>query len=126
MAACIPAQPPPNLDATPGAAAVITRDTYRSDLFSVRYPEGWRAITSPAGAPPSVTFAAPGNCPLIVVSSAPVEQPPTCEGKGVRNETRTVMRGGHSFTLAGSTTGALQAEYDAAMQRIEESLESVS
>lgn len=125
-AACIPAQPPPNLGATPGAAVVVTGDTYRSGAFSVRYPEGWRAITSPAGAPPSVTFAAPGNCPIIMVSSAPVEQPPACEGEGVRNETRTVERGGHSFSIAGSATDALADVYSAALARIEASLEAAS
>jgi len=53
LAACTPAQPPPSLSATPGAAVVVTRDTYRNDLFSVEYPSGWRVVTSPAGAPPA-------------------------------------------------------------------------
>ena len=34
FSACIPAGAPPSLSATPGAAAVVTRDTYRNDLFS--------------------------------------------------------------------------------------------
>src|ERR1700690_2121838 len=53
FAACIPASPPTDLGATPGASAIITRDSYSNDLFSVAYPTGWRVITSPAGAPPS-------------------------------------------------------------------------
>ncbi len=122
VSACAPASPPAQLAATPGAAVVITGDTYRSDSFSVSYPAGWRVITSPAGAPPSVTFAAPGDCPLIVVSSAPLDQPPACAASDARSEQRTITRGEHTFIVAGSATAALWDVYRAAADRIATSL----
>lgn len=122
FSACVPAATAPSPDVTSGAAVVVTGDTYRNDVFSVAYPSGWRVITSPAGAPPSVTFAAPGDCPLIVVSSAPLEQPPACADPDARAETRTITRGEHTFTLAGSATAALWDAYLAAADRIASSL----
>jgi hypothetical protein len=41
----------------------------------VYYPAGWRAISSAAGAPPSVIFVAPGEVALIIVGAAPLDVP---------------------------------------------------
>ena len=69
LAACVPARTPPQLAATPGAKVVVSDQEYRTEAFSARYPAGWRAITSPAGEPPFVVFAAPDGCTVIVLSS---------------------------------------------------------
>ena len=39
FSACIPASPPANVSATPGAAAIITQDTYQNDVFRGRVSE---------------------------------------------------------------------------------------
>lgn len=107
--ACIPAQTPPILDATPGAGAVITADTYRSASFSLRYPSGWRVITSQAGASHGVTLVAPGDCALILVSSAPIEQPltsPACAEPDIQTITRSVALENGEIGLAGSAPAA--------------------
>jgi len=105
FSACTPAQTPPILDATPGAAVVVTADTYRSDLFSVRYPAGWRVITSQAGDPPTVTFVSPDNCALIVVSANPLTEPPesnACSDQTVRSAARNLTLGSAQIAVAGS------------------------
>ena len=68
FAACVPAEVPPVLSATAGSAVMVTGRSLRERSFSLTYPTGWRVITSPADAPPSVTLVAPGDCALIVVA----------------------------------------------------------
>ena len=93
FSASIPAEAPPNLSATMGAAVMVTRNRYQNDRFSLEYPTGWRVITSPAGAPPNVTLVAPGNCALIEVSSTPLDRAPdspSCDQPDIRPLLRTV------------------------------------
>jgi hypothetical protein len=127
FAACIPADTAPNRSATPGAGAMITRDTYQNELFSVSYPAGWRVITSPASAPPSVTFVAPGDCALIVVSSAPIDAPPTapaCDQADIQTVDRTVMLDGQQIVVAGSVPASDWDEFVAALDRVAASLKA--
>ena len=129
FAACTPASPPANLDATPGAAAVVTRDTYRNDLFSVEYPAGWRVITSPADAPPSVTFVAPGDCGLVIVSSAPLDSVPTspaCADADFTVDQREVPLGDATVTVAASAPDAEWTALQAVMDRIARSVRVAS
>ena len=124
FSACIPTPSAPNPDTTPGGA-IITRNTYRNDLFSVTYPAGWRAITSPAGAPPSVTFVAPGDCALIVVSSTPIDSPPTapsCDQPDIQVIEREASLDGQQIVIAGSAPGAGWDEFLAALDRVAASL----
>ena len=105
FAACVPAQTPPVLDATPGAAVTVTEDTYRNEIFSVRYPAGWRVITSEAGQTLSVIFAAPDNCALIVVSATMINQPPNspaCDQPNLQTATRNLSLGSAKIFIAGS------------------------
>lgn len=91
FAACVPATPPPNLDATPGAAVVVSEGRYESSSFSAAYPAGWRAITSPAGEPPFVILAAPDNCIVVVLSldERPAPEPAGCDAAEWREATAT-------------------------------------
>lgn len=126
LSACIPAQTPPILSATPGAGVVITDDTYRTETFSLRYPSGWRVITSQAGVPPNVTLVEPGDCALILVSSAPIEQAPTsstCTELDIQTTTRTVTLESGEIALAGS---APVAEWEGFVRAFERVIESVS
>jgi len=92
LAACVPARTPPQLAATPGAAVVVSDQVYRTAVFSARYPSGWRAITSPAGAPPFVVFAAPDNCTVIVLSLdlRPAPDAAGCESAAWREAAETI------------------------------------
>ena len=129
LAACIPAATPANIAATPGEAAVITRDTYQNDVFRVVYPTGWRVITSPAGAPPSVTFVAPGNCALIIVASDSAPQSltsPSCAQPDIKTSTKTVTLSSHQITIAGSAPSAGWDDFVNALDRIAASLKAAS
>lgn len=75
IAGCVPATPPPHLANTPGAPVIIDGDWVITSAFRVRALADWRIILGAASAPPSVTFAAPDNCALIVVSAAPIDPP---------------------------------------------------
>lgn len=70
LAGCIPPTLPPQLDDTPGPTVMVTEHVYDAGIFRVRYPDGWRVITSEAGAPPSVIFAAPGDDGILFQISA--------------------------------------------------------
>lgn len=72
-AACIPAETPAVLLNTPGPPVTITGDQVITTTFAVRYPSGWRVITSEASAPPTVTLVAPDDCTIIVVSVGSID-----------------------------------------------------
>ena len=72
LAACAPYQPPALLSATAGPAVQIADGRFTSAAFSLRVPPGWRAITPPAGAPPSVILAGEG-CQLILVGAGALD-----------------------------------------------------
>jgi hypothetical protein len=125
VSACIPAQTPPILDATPAAGVSVTDDSYRSEAFSLRYPSGWRVITSQAGAPPSVTLVAPGDCALIVVSSTPIEAPPTssaCAEQDIETISRTITLASGEIALAGSAPAAEWEPFLAAFEQVAASI----
>ncbi|MEO8395334.1 MAG: hypothetical protein ABI700_20230 [Chloroflexota bacterium] len=128
FAACIPASPPANVGATPGAAAIVTQDRYQNDVFSVTYPTGWRVITSPAGAPPSVTFVAPGDCGLVIVTSAPlkdVPHSPACNADFYYTvDKRKISLGDNTITVAASAPDAEWATLHDQMDRIAASLKA--
>ncbi len=104
LAACIPAKTPPQLAATAAPGIVVSGDRYDAGAFRLRFPSGWRAITSPAGAPLSAIFAAPDNCTLIAVSSAPLDapQPSACADRAAtfRRDSRAVTLGSTTVHLA--------------------------
>ena len=59
LAACapiVPATTPPQLAFTPGPPVVVTNRVYETVDFTVRYPSGWRIVTSAADQPTSVVF----------------------------------------------------------------------
>lgn len=76
LAACIPAQTPPQLAHTPGAPVVVAGSRVETTAFAVDAPPGWRIITSPAALPPFIIFAAPDGCALITLAAEPIEPPP--------------------------------------------------
>jgi hypothetical protein len=76
LAGCVPAAPPPHLMNTPGAPVIVDGERVITEAFRARAPAGWRIILGAASAPPTVIFAAPDNCSLIVVSAAPIDAPP--------------------------------------------------
>jgi hypothetical protein len=65
LSACIPANVPANLDDTPGAPVVVFDNIFESAQFVVRYPDGWRVVTSEAQAPLGVIFVAPDEVSTI-------------------------------------------------------------
>lgn len=93
LAACIPAQTPPQLAHTPGAPVVVAGSRVKTTAFAVDAPPGWRIITSPAALPPFIIFAAPDGCALITLAAEPIEppQPANCPTDATpTQQTRTV------------------------------------
>lgn len=54
---------------TLAAPFTITADTYQNEAFSVRYPQGWRVVSSASFAPPSVVFVSPDERQIILIST---------------------------------------------------------
>ncbi|MBC7811200.1 MAG: hypothetical protein H7175_08640 [Burkholderiales bacterium] len=125
FAACVPATEPPQLVFTPGAPIVVTERLYDAGAFSIEYPDGWRVVTGPAEAPPSVVFVAPGDCALIVLSTVPIESPPalaeTC-GE-TRGETRRLLAGEVDVYAAGNV--APIEEWESFVPIFEQMVESI-
>jgi hypothetical protein len=97
VAACVPLQTPPQVQQTPGPAVQITDRAFESEAFSLRYPVGWRVITSAAGDPPYAIFVAPDDAALIVIAteSAPA---PGLEGGSYTVERHIELGAGRTVT----------------------------
>jgi len=108
---------------TPGAPITLDGERYTNTAFSVAIPRGWRVITSPADAPPAVTFAAPDGCTVIHLSTIPADPPvaPNCD-QAVEPFTQTLSLGADTLTLVGSAPADADASLRAAADLITESL----
>lgn len=90
FAGCVPATVPPQLDATPGPAVVVTDQEYDAGAFKVRYPAGWRVISSAATSTATVLFAAPDHTAIMLFGVDAVEAPmPETDGQ-IRTEIRQI------------------------------------
>jgi len=69
--ACIPAEEPAQLAATPGPPVIVTYNTYTSQAFQTWYPPDWRVVSSAAFAEPWVVFANADDSAFIVVATNP-------------------------------------------------------
>ena len=104
LAACTPADTPDQLHFTPGAPIVVTQNTFATENFSLRYPDGWRIVTGPADAPQVFTFVSPDNCAIILVAVG-VTQPinsPDCADVDFQTTRREITLGNRLLTVAGS------------------------
>ena len=104
LAACTPAETPEQLTFTPGAPIVVTQNTFTTDDFSLRYPDGWRIVTGPADAPQVFTFVSPDNCAIILVAVG-VTQPinsPDCPDADFQTTRREITLDNTLLTVAGS------------------------
>jgi hypothetical protein len=112
---------PPQLSHTPGAPVRFANGVYDAGVFTVRPPEGWRVITSPAASAPFVIFAAPDNCALILVAVEPMDAPPSaaCPETDFRSETRTP----DDLYLVGLAPAAQWDDFAAVLERAAESAE---
>jgi hypothetical protein len=104
ITACSPAEVPEHLQFTPGAPIVVTQNTFATDDFSLRYPDGWRIVTGPADAPQVSTFVSPDNCAIILVaigSAQPVTSP-DCLDAVFQTTRREITLDNLRLTVAGS------------------------
>ena len=95
LSACVPAQVPPQLAHTPGPPITITEDTITTDVFTVRYPRGWRVVKlSIAGAPPWLAFISEDDTLRIEVRAEPFddETAPLLEETVVESGVRIYLR----------------------------------
>ena len=124
LAGCVPMQTQaPTL--RDEAGFVIAGDVYRSALFDVKIPEGWRIVTSESNTPPSLMMVAPDDCALIQVSSTPLENAPispTCEG-AVRSEIETVQHGASTLYIGASAPAEAWAGFVTVLEGVRESVE---
>ena len=123
-AGCIPVEKPPQLTFTPGAAFVVTGETFDAGVFHVQYPADWRVITGQASAPPSVIFAAPEDQALMMLAVGAIESPPVLNTDvETRSETRSLE---HDDLMLTAYLTAPVAEWDRYVQVFETVLASVS
>ena len=89
--ACVPAIVPPQLTYTPGPTVRLSDLVYESAQFRVRYPPGWRVITSAASSTATVIFAAAEGDALIMVGADLTEAPQPAGYDGpIRSERREI------------------------------------
>lgn len=91
LGACIPAQTPPQLAATPGPAFTVTADRFTNAAFSVARPPGWRVISPGAAAAPGVIFVAPDDRALIFLTTDPQATPPQPPSDSPLREARATV-----------------------------------
>jgi hypothetical protein len=123
LAGCVPAKVPPQLAATPGAAVVITEQEYDAGAFKVRYPAGWRVITSAATSPTTVIFAAPDNAAIMLFGVDATEAPMLENDAQIRTETRqiTLENGLHVTAILNAPADA----WDVFVALFDQAVESV-
>ena len=125
LAACIPAKVPSNLDDTPGPAVVVSDHTFENSQFTVRYPDGWRVVTSEAQAPPSVIFVAPDDVATIQLMVGPLENANFNDPK-VQVDVRSVtLDGDLQITAILSAPPALWDKYVVQFERVLGSIKAV-
>lgn len=97
----LPAQPPPQLVATPGAFVVVDERTVKTPTYRVDAPAGWKIVKSSIAADPIVlVFASPDNSMSLSLSDAPLTaQPP--ESSWSQQETHVTLDGGQTLYLVG-------------------------
>jgi hypothetical protein len=113
----------------PGDAGVswvtITEERVSGDLFGVRYPRGWRVITSPAGSHLVITLVAPGDCAVVLVGADPalsLPPLPDCPDAPITVEGRVSMPDGKMVYLLGSAPAADRAVFQQAFDGIQQSV----
>lgn len=98
-----PPEPLDLLAQTAGAPVIADADgRVRTSLFSVDAPHGWRTITSSAIDPLTLTFAAPDNCALMIVSTTPITLPELpCEADEFTTRETTITTNDTPLYIAG-------------------------
>jgi hypothetical protein len=129
FSACIPARTPEHLANTPGAPVVITDEEYLGAAFRVRYPAGWRVINGSSQFPQTVTFAAPGNCLVITLSSAPLDTPTLpSECSPVQTDAQQFTQDSLTIYAVGAASEAdwagFRAEFERALASVETSTQN--
>lgn len=117
LAACVPAQTPPQLQHTAGAPVIITETHYQTGLFSVRYPAGWRVVKAdPAGFPVTVVFVSPDNLSTITLTTEPLsgELGPA----GYRTDLRAVQLGDLTLNIIGRAPPELWDKFLAMLNEV--------
>jgi hypothetical protein len=117
-----PAVSPSTLPPLPNAFSIDAFSrTYTNEVFTVRYPAGWRVITPPAAARPSVTLAGTG-CTTIAIApdTAPAVIAPDCAARAdhalfIRTAQVSAGDAPSSQVIALTLTASTQAWHDAGM-----------
>lgn len=108
----------PAASATSADGVTITDRAVVAAPFRLRYPAGWRVITSPAATPLTITLVAPGDCDLVMVSVAEVEPPllADCAGLAAPMRATVPISSNTAYALAlgqEANLPALRAAFDA-------------
>jgi hypothetical protein len=125
MAGCVPTQTTPPL-LRDDLGFRVTGDSYRSEQFAVRIPEGWRVVTGEYAAPPSLLMVAPDDCALIAVSSTPLEAAPispTCATDELMTELRNADYGDGTLYIGGSAPADEWTAFTAILTQVAASVE---
>jgi hypothetical protein len=128
ICACTPAETPEQLSFTPGAPFIVTENTFTTNDFSLRYPDGWRIVTGPADAPQVITFVSPDNCAIILVaigSTEPITSP-DCADVNFQTIHRQVTIDDLLLTVAGSAPDAHWEVFETTFEAFARSVQPAS
>ena len=126
FSACVPATVPVQLAHTPGPGVTLSGQVYNSGTFRAEIPDGWRVITSAAGDPVTVIFAAPDSPALIMLGENIDKVPPPAgyDGELVTHQQVVALNTGSSVT---AVLNAAPDEHDrwlALFERVVQSIQS--
>ncbi len=125
MAACVPATVPKHLANTPGAPVMTLDGAYDAGVFTLRYPAGWVAVSSPANQPAAVTLVAPDENVTIRLSTHPDLEPAPDEDlpSGMRLHTEQMsLDDGTVVTLMLGAPVVVWAEFAEVFEAVVESI----
>lgn len=124
LSACssLPAQPPPQLQHTPGPALMVAERTLQTSVYRVDPPAGWRVVKSTIASEPIVlVLVAPDDSMMIQIADEPPAPFPD-EAAFVRREADVTLSNGEQVYLAGQSSHENEAQFDAIFEAVQRSI----
>ena len=108
----VPAQPPPQLQDTPGPFVVLGDKTVQTPSYRVDAPEGWKIVkNSEATDPVTLVFASPDDSMTIWVSEELLPAAPSDDAV-VSQDAHVTLANGQSVYLVGQGKRELKTQFE--------------
>jgi hypothetical protein len=118
----LPAQPPPQLQHTPGPLLVVGERTLQTSAYRIDPPAGWRVVKSTIAAEPIVlVLVAPDDAMMITIGEEPVPAFPDDPNFAQRDAVVTLPNG-QSVYMVGQSKRELGDQFDAVFEAVQQSV----